>query len=156
MSEENAMTPEELAAAFYAPSAEQGPEAAPLCLICKEVRVENEHMRGVCWACRDKAEGWRPDPGPRQRKGPVIYGFTPQVQAQLNSHQPAAQPVGWQIDWFGPRKPVPGESLYSWDQVDRETWRAYKTGMILGGVLGVLGAVACFTIRDLFRASQKP
>jgi hypothetical protein len=159
---DNDMTPQELASLFFAPSSEHGPEAAPKCVVCGEVPVEDKYGidKGVCLACQDRARNWRPDPGPRHESpqpSPVAvaaYADYMQQQAEedrrwqqrdreIAAHNAA---VEQQLHDYNAQTAVMER-----EQVTKPTG-GFVRGFLWGAVVGAIATAILLAWRDQSRA----
>lgn len=142
------MSAEELASLYFAPSAEAGPEAAPLCVICGERRVESEYRQrtsGVCPTCEHE-QAWRPDPGPRPRPKPRLM---PQaIQAHVNYENKALYQAR---QAYAPQSPRPAPippGYYPTSFVNERAVKEWCKGAVFGVIMGVLASALWGMFRD--------
>jgi hypothetical protein len=157
MADDDAMSPQELASMFFAPSSQQGPEAAPRCVICNEIPVEQPWRQGVCHGCEDRARSWRPDPGPRpeppQPSPEAVKAYADymrqaaeqderwlKIDREIAAHNAA---VDQQLRDYQAQAAVVQQA----DVDEVQLWGRWVKGFIVGAVCGAI-ATAIFLARN--------
>jgi hypothetical protein len=141
MAEPDPMSPQELAAMYFAPSAEQGPEAAPVCVLCKKNRIESQWRQessGVCVECEHRQRGWQPDPGPVATRARRPQLMPAAVRTHVDYERRAYQQQLGQLA-AEPRYQVP-PGYYPTSYVNERAWKEWTKGMIFGICMGVLAS----------------
>ena len=158
---EDDMSPQELASLYFAPSAQQGPEAAPKCVMCKEVPVEEPWRQGVCRACEDRARAWQPAPAPREPAQPspeaveAYRDYVRQTQEQdemwLRTDREVAAHnarVEQQLRDYNAQQAQAQQ--HGLDDVER--WGRWAKGFIWGAVAGAIATAIFLTRHDQAQA----